>query len=112
MSLVEHAIRELELSGQTAEDPAYSATLVAAIAAFASYGHSGGSAGIAIQQLHQLLQQRALSPLTSDPEEWVDHGESSNSPLWQNKRDSAAFSKDGGKTWYYVDERSTLSSSC
>lgn len=105
MSLVEHAKRELELCGQTAEDPAYAATLVAAIAAFASYGHSGGSAGIAIEQLHTLLQFRPLSPLTSDPEEWFDHGEISDSPLWQNKRDGAAFSRDGGQTWYYVDGR-------
>jgi len=110
MSLVEHAIRELELSGQTAEDPAYSAALVASIAAFASYGHSGGSAGVAIRQLMLLLQHRALSPLTSDPEEWIDQSGPSGYPLWQNKRDSAAMSKDGGKTWYYVDERRPVSS--
>ena len=104
-SLVEHAKRELELSGQTAEDSAYAASIVAAVAAFALYGHSGGSAGIAIMQLHKLLQFRTLSPLTSDPDEWVDQGGPSGYPLWQNKRDSAAFSKDAGKTWYYVDDR-------
>ena len=43
MTLVEHAKRELELLGQTAEDPAYAASIVAAVAAFSSYGHSGGS---------------------------------------------------------------------
>jgi hypothetical protein len=105
MSLVEHAKRELELSGQWAEDPAYSQSIVASVAAFASYGHSGGSASIAIEQLHRLLQFRTLSPITSDPEEWEDRTEMSSSPLWQNKRDSAAFSNDGGHTWYYVDDR-------
>jgi len=104
-SLVEHAKRELELCGQYAEDQAYSQSLIAAIAAFASYGHSGGSAAVAIQQLHQLLQFRALSPLTSDPDEWYDQSGISDSPLWQNKRDSAAFSRDGGHTWYFVDGR-------
>lgn len=105
MSLVEHAKRELELSGQWAEDPAYAQSIVSTVAAFASYGHSGGSAGVAIEQLHRLLQFRTLSPITSDPEEWFDQSGISSSPLWQNLRDSAAFSKDGGKTWYYVDDR-------
>lgn len=105
MSLVEHARRELELCGQFKEDPGYSSSIVAAVAAFASYGHSGGSAGIAIHQLHTLLQFRTLSPLTSDPEEWFDHSDISGAPLWQNKRDPAAMSRDGGKTWYFVDNR-------
>jgi NTP pyrophosphatase (non-canonical NTP hydrolase) len=109
MSLVEHATRELELCGQTAEDPAYAAALVAAVAAFASYGHSGGSAMAAIEQLHTLLQFRSLSPLTNDPDEWHDHGEISGTPLWQNRRDPAAMSEDGGQTWYFVDDREPVS---
>lgn len=100
MSLVEHAKRELELCGQFAEDPAYAQSIVAAVAAFASYGHSGGSAGVALHQLTALLRFEALSPLTSDPDEWVDHG-----GVWQNRRDSRAMSGDGGKTWWYVDGR-------
>jgi hypothetical protein len=103
--LVEHAVRELELCGQTAESPAYAQSLIAAIAAFASYGHSGGSAMVAIEQLHTLLRWRTLSPLTSDPDEWEDRSGISNSPMWQNRRDSAAFSRDGGQTWYFVDDR-------
>jgi hypothetical protein len=104
-NLVEHARRELDLLGQTAEDPAYAASLVAAVAAFASYGHSGGSAMCAIAQLHELLQFKALSPLTSDPDEWIDQSGVSGSPLWQNVRDSSAFSQDGGKTWWRLDEK-------
>ena len=105
MSLVEHATRELELCGQTAEDPGYAASLVAAVAAFASYGHSGGSAAVAVEQLHELLRFRTLSQLTSDHDEWEDRSEISTSPLWQNRRDSAAFSRDGGQSWYFVDDR-------
>lgn len=105
MSLVEHAIRELERCGQTAEDPAYAASIVAAVEAFASYGHSGGSASVAIQQLHALLQFRTLSPLTSDSGEWRDVSRESGYPMWQNRRDPAAFSRDGGTSWYYVDDR-------
>lgn len=105
MSLVEHAKRELEKCGQYKEDPAYAQSIIAAVAAFASYGHSGGSAGIAIEQLHTLLQFRTLSPITSDPDEWIDQSPISSTPLWQNMRDSAAMSRDGGKTWYFVDER-------
>lgn len=104
-TLVEHARTELELCGQTAEDPGYAASLIAAIAAFASYGHSGGSASVAIDQLHRLLRFRTLSPLTSDPDEWEDRTEISGSPLWQNRRDSAAFSTDAGQTWHFVDDR-------
>jgi hypothetical protein len=105
MSLVDHARRELELSGQTAEDPGYAASIIAAVEAFASYGHSGGSAMVAIEQLHILLQHRTLSPLTSDPAEWEDRSKISSTPLWQNRRDPAAMSTDGGQDWFYVDKR-------
>jgi hypothetical protein len=102
MSLVEHAKRELDLLGQTAEDPGYSASIVAAVAAFASYGHSDGSASVAIDQITRLLNYEALSPITADPAEWEDRTEMSGRPWWQNIRDSRAMSHDGGKTWWYV----------
>ncbi len=105
MSLVEHARRELELSGQTAEDPVYAASIVSAVEAFASYGHSGGSAGIAVEQLCRLLRFQTLSPITSDPGAWMDQSEVSGTPLWQNVRDPAVFSTDGGKTWNDVRDR-------
>jgi hypothetical protein len=107
MSLTEHARRELELCGQYAEDPEYSESIIRAVEAFASYGHSGGSAMVAREQLHALLGWKALSPLTSDPAEWTDQGEISGTPLWQNRRDPAVFSTDGGKTWYSPDEQTT-----
>lgn len=104
-NLVKHAERELRLLGQTTEDPEYAASIIKAVEAFASYGHSGGSAMTAIAQLHQLLQFRTLTPLTSNSDEWMDRSAESGHPLWQSIRDPAAFSTDGGQTWYYVDDR-------
>ncbi|MGC4886688.1 hypothetical protein [Micromonospora sp. DT227] len=103
MSLVDHARRELELSGQFAEDPAFAQTIVAAVAAFASYGHSGGSAGVGVEQLRTLLGFGTLSALTDDPDEWtlVPTAE----PLWQSVRNPEAFSTDHGKTHYLLSER-------
>lgn len=101
-NLVEHARRELNLLGQTAEDPAFAASLVATVAAFASYGHSGGSTAAATDMLGRLLRFEALTPLTSDPAEWEDRSEMSGTPLWQNLRDPRVFSEDGGQTWHVV----------
>jgi hypothetical protein len=104
MSLTEHARRELELCGQYAEDQEYSESIIRAVEAFASYGHSGGSAMIAREQLHALLGFKTLSPVTSNPDEWIDQSEVSGTPMWQNRRDPAVFSTDGGKTWYSLDK--------
>lgn len=105
MSLEEHARRELELCGQYAEDPEYSESIIRAVREFSSYGHSGGSASVAIDQLHRLLQFRTLSPLTNNPDEWIDRSDISGTLMWQNRRDPSAFSTDKGKTWRYVDDR-------
>lgn len=106
-NLVQHARRELELCGQTAEDPAFSESIIRAVEGFASYpGHSGGSASVARDMLHALLAFQALSPLTDDPAEWTDRSEMSGSLWWQNVRDSRAMSHDGGKTYWLVDDES------
>ncbi|WP_432846010.1 hypothetical protein ACQPXB_36055 [Amycolatopsis sp. CA-161197] len=101
-NLVEHARTELQLLG---EDPVYSASLVAAVAAFASFGHSGGSSACAREQLHALLAFQPLTPLTNDPDEWcdvADHGP--GTALWQNRRNPAAFSNDGGKHFWLTTD--------
>lgn len=102
-NLVLHARRELELCGQMAEDPEFAESLIAAVRAFASYGHSGGSAMVGVDMLTHLLRYEALSPLTSDPAEWMDRSEESGVPMWQSVRDPAVFSEDGGKTWKRLD---------
>lgn len=107
-NLVDHARRELELCGQYKEDPLFAQSLVAAVAAFASYpGHSGSSAEIGIEMLADLLRFKNLSPLTDDPEEWFEHAPGTydgTKGVWQNVRNGAAFSEDGGKTYYRIDE--------
>jgi hypothetical protein len=108
MSLVEHAQRELRACGQFDEDPAYAQSIVAAVAAFASYGHSGGSAFVGIEQLTALLRFEPLSPLTDDPEEWCDVADQSGYRLFQSRRNPQAFSTDGGKSYYLLDERDKL----
>lgn len=99
-NLVEHAKRELALAGN---DEAFNNSMIKAVEAFASYGHSGGSASVAIPMLNDLLQFKNLTPLTDDPDEWIVV-EMGDEPCWQNKRRSDAFSNDGGKTYYCLDD--------
>lgn len=101
-TLVDHVRRELTLCGQAGEDPAYATTLVAAVAALMSYGHSGGSMGCAVEQLEVLLRRGTLTELTNDPAEWIDRSEQSGHPMWQSVRCPAAFSEDGGKTFWLL----------
>lgn len=100
--MLKHAEREMQRAH--VEDDVQP-SLLQAVAAFRSYGHSGGSAFVCIEILNDLLNFRALGPLTDDPAEWIDHtGISSGDPTFQNMRDSEAFSKDGGKTYYLLRE--------
>lgn len=103
-NLVAHARRELRLIG---EDTDTISGLCRVIRAFADMGHSGGSAPYAIAYLERLLRFQPLSDLTDDPGEWIDrHAEGlTTSPLWQSKRNSEAFSTDGGKTYTLLSEQ-------
>lgn len=103
-NLVRHARRELELIGQTAEDPAFAQSLIDAVSAFDSYdGHSGASAMAGVAMLEALLRFENLGPLTNDPAEWTDVAEySPGVPLWQSKRNPAAFSEDNLATAYVL----------
>lgn len=109
-NLVTHARAELERIGQFKEDPEFAESIVGAVAAFAAYGHSGGSAGAGIAMLHELLQFKPLGPLTDDPDEWQHVGAqeprtpTGTGEVWQSRRRSDAFSEDGGKTYYLVDD--------
>lgn len=96
-NLVEHAKREL---ARLDNDEEFNQTIINAVTAFAEYGHSGGSASYAIPILNDLLQFKALTPLTNDPSEWNEVGEG----VWQSSRNSEAFSTDEGKSYYLVSE--------
>lgn len=102
MSLLEHTRRELELIGEDSDVIDWYCRVVKE---FSSFGHSGGSASVAVPTLQRLLSFEALTPLTDDPGEWEDRSEVSGYPIWQNVRDSRAFSEDGGLTYYLLHER-------
>lgn len=103
-NLFRHAIRELELCGQTAEDPAFARSIVDAVRSFSTYDHSGGSHFVGVAMLNDLLQFKPLSPLTNDPAEWTDVAEISGHPLWQSKRDPAVFSEDDLASAYRLSD--------
>lgn len=103
--LVDHARRELELSG---EDPGVAACLIATVAAFASHGRwDGGSGSAAAATLGRLLRYEALSLLTADPQEWTDRSAACRGePTWQSLRDGRAISSDRGRTYTLLDDES------
>src|SRR4051794_29158581 len=47
-------------------------------------GHSGGSIGPVISLFNSLAQYKPLTPLQGTDNEWVDVGEESGEPMWQN----------------------------
>lgn len=100
MSLVAYAEQELKLAGLMDKGSDYDGmigeTALEIVKKFASQGHSGGSAHVLLAVLEKLLRFQPLTPLTSDPQYWMEVADG----LWQSKRDPHAFSKDGGKTWY------------
>ena len=75
---------------------------------FCNQGHSGMSASLTLQLIQTLLKGENLTPLTNNPEEWVDvsgydRGSGEGQPMYQNKRNSACFSTDL-KTYYDIYE--------
>ncbi len=100
-NLVEHARRELALIGEEQE---FVDGYLNVIQAFANMGHSGGSASVAIPVINQLLQFNNLSPLTNDPDEWMQVAGANDHGVWQSCRNPEAFSNDGGKTYYLLSE--------
>jgi len=104
MTLVEHAESELRLAGLFDEDSDYDGALGPAILevvkTFSSYGHSGFSAMMSVAILEKLLRFEPLTPLTNNPQEWYLVAEEvGGKDLWQSRRNSEAFSNDGGKTY-------------
>ena len=102
-NFVRHARRELELLG---EDEDVIRWFCNVMRVWASFGHSGGSHYACLSYMEPLLCFQNLTPLSSDPEEWVLHEEdiSGHPELYQSKRNPAAMSTDGLETYYLVDE--------
>ena len=118
-NLVGHARNELEIAGYEISEAAPTiesdndyANMCAIgalelIEKFAGQGHSGLSAGITLSLFDTLSKWGNLSPITSNPKEWMDvseHG-GEKGKMWQSRRNPAVFSEDGGQTWYNIDEK-------
>jgi hypothetical protein len=72
---------------------------------FAEQGHSGLSASITLKLLDELLvKDNTLSPLTNNPDEWMDVTEMSGYKLYQSKRKFSCFSDDNLKTYYDTND--------
>lgn len=97
-NLVNHARRELKILGAADDDIE---DLVSVVQAFANIGPSGSQAAWLISLLPPLLQFKNLTPLTDNPDEWIEVG----AEVWQNARCSEAFSGDGGHTYTLLSER-------
>lgn len=110
-TFLERVKYEVEFVGLLDKDSDYEGGIGRAVIelaeTFSKQGHSGFSASYVGSIFYALIQDKALTPLTNEPEEWEDVSATMYSPeqiaagqkMWQNKRDLAAFSRDGGKTW-------------
>lgn len=113
--MVEHAERELRLAGFFDSDSDYDGALASMVLelvkVYAQQGHSGGSHHATLSLFTKVVNFKALTPLTSDPEEWNDITETQLTldkppkPMWQNKRQSSCFSTDGGASWYDIEDK-------
>ena len=106
MSLVAHAKSELERAGLFDEDSDYDGMLgksvLELVEKFAEQGHSGMSASMTLSIFNQVASYKTLTPITTDPKEWMKVSE--EEPMWQNVRSSDCFSNDGGKTHYSIED--------
>ena len=103
-NLVKHAEYELKLSGLLDKDSDYDGMLGKAVLelvkVFAKQGHSGFSAHQTIRIFKEVASYKPLSPIGTTKDEWIEVG----TDMWQNKRRSSTFSRNGGKTWYDIDD--------
>lgn len=109
-NLTEHAQFELIKAGLFDQDADYNGAhanaVMELVETFSNQHHSGASAALTLGIFSKLAQFQPLSPITSDPDEWTDVAEFNGSPLWQNKRRGTSFSRDGGQTWYDIEDES------
>ena len=111
-NLTFHAQQELTAAGIFDKDADYGGALGTAvmelIETFDKQGHSGMSAAMTLALFDKVARFENITPLTSNPDEWMNVSEISGSGtgLWQNRRRSTTFSRDGGQTWYDIDDES------
>jgi hypothetical protein len=113
-NIEKHARREMVLAGLYDQDADYGAGAIAnevmkLCKVLGRGGHSGGSHGMVMGIFNEVANFRPLTPITTDPNEWMNVSEYSLVPdgtrgVWQNRRKSTCFSTDGGITHYDIDE--------
>lgn len=107
-NLTEHAKQELVMAGVFDKDSYYKGMIGEAVMelveVFAKQGHSGFSASLTLELFNKVVNYKNLTPIGKTKAEWIDQSEASGEPLWQNKRRGSTFSRDGGKTWYDIDD--------
>ena len=105
--LIQHAEAEMLRAGLYDDDADYGGMVPDAVMnvvrAFAGDGHSGSSAALVTSILESLLRFEPLTPLTSDPDEWMNVSEISGAEMWQSRRNPTFFSEDGGASWYTIE---------
>lgn len=127
MSLVEHAIYELEAAGykigkvdEINSDEDYSNSIangaLELVKLFASQGHSGFSGNCTLNLFNTLANFGNLTPLTDNLDEWTDMVElgmvdEDGGARYQSKRNSACFSTDL-KTYYDIYDKSNYNIVC
>lgn len=109
--LVAHAREELQRAGLFDEDSDYGgmvgATVMQLIEGLDSQGHTGMSLAMVRTIFEKVSNFETLTPITDEPDEWIDRSDLCSEPTWQNRRDPSYFSNDGGKTHYRLTDRAT-----
>lgn len=107
-NLVKHAKEELKLAGLFDKDSDYDGMLGEAVLelvkVFAKQGHSGFSANWTLDVFDKVARYKPLTAIGTTKDEWMNVSDMSTEPTWQNRRRSSTFSRDGGKTWYDIDD--------
>jgi len=105
-NLANHARYELQAAGLFDADSNYGGMIGEAVMAlvevFAEQGHSGFSASMTLDIFNTVASFKPLTPIGASPDEWSEVG----TDVWQNRRRSTTFSRDGGTTWYDIDNES------
>lgn len=107
-NLVKHAQEELKLAGLFDKDSDYDGMIGEAVLelvkVFSKQGHSGFSASWTLDVFNKVANYKPLTPIGKSKDEWMNVSDMSTDPMWQNKRRGTTFSRDGGKTWYDIDD--------
>lgn len=111
-SLYEYARRELEAAGLLDADSDYNGAvgedILGVVALVAQLGHSGESRKMFVEALSKILLHQPLVDIGNPFErgEYADVSEAGGLPpgtMLQSTRKTSVFSKDGGATWYDLD---------